>query len=601
MKKKSIFVLSACSFLLFGSLTSCDTLSKFEVIETQSEDYDIVGLDTSGYSAGDKVTFTVVVKTPGKVIGKVTAGDETVIHEAENTYSFTMPETEVIIEVTLADQVVETDDLALALEKASGGAAFETVFVEKQTYINNSGEVTSRSRYSRKITSLATSEYNLITRYSSVYDSNQENFDNDTPIDVSGSEAETIYMFSKIPGTTNLGTASLGLDNVVHYEEVLDSATEVNLDWYETFNNPFNLLTAADFTVDVTDATVYHLDTATIKNRIVCDALALIVFGDIQQAYTVSEFSVKVVDGEFESYSGRFADPSFEWYKSEVYFSGTFTGFGSEVFEEPTPVEGEGDATFDEAMAKLKDGNYKVSVKEVYTSSWDGSVTTYVTSGQSDGGETFLQEIYDENPNVATDEPLETYYYVQQAVYDTWLEAYEYSVQQAVKIKDKFYTFSSDREDVKILDNMLPSFELSSAFFDKEGDTYTLKTSDELPYYTVFGSEDVFSPFTTLTVRNLKVTITDDSVSFVTDDTYGTITTITYSDIGTTTVPEHTVNTSIDDLTKWEDYFKSDEIVAKATETIPSEVMNLVPVPRVSYGGNVANVTPSYMEVDSDS
>lgn len=601
MKKKSIFVLSACSFLLFGGLTSCDTLSKFEVIETQSEDYDIVGLDTSGYSTGDKVTFTVVVKTPGKIIDEVTAGSETVIHEAENTYSFTMPETEVIIEVTLADQVVETDDLALALEKASGGAAFETVFVEKQTYVNNSGEVSSRSRYSRKVTSLATSEYNLITRYSSVYDYNEDNFDNDTPIDVSESEAETIYMFSKIPGTTNLGTASLGLDNVVHYEEVLDSATEVNLDWYETFNNPFNLLTAADFTVDETDATVYHLDTTTIKNRIVCDALALIVFGDIQQAYTVSEFSVKVVDGEFESYSGRFADPSFEWYKSEVYFSGKFTGFGSEVFEAPTPVEGEGDATFDEAMAKLKEGNYTVSVKEVYTSSWDGSVTTYVTNGQSDGGETFLQEIYDENPNVATDEPLEAYYYVQQAVYDSWLEAYEYSVQQAVKIKDKFYTFSSDREDVKILDNMLPSFELSSAFFDKEGDTYTLKTSDELPYYTVFGSEDVFSPFTTLTVRNLKVTITDDSISFVTDDTYGTITTITYTDIGTTTVPEHTVNTSIEDLTKWEDYFKSDEIVAEATETIPSEVMNLVPVPRVSYGGNVANVTPSYMEVDSDS
>ena len=111
---------------------------------------------------------------------------------------------------------------------------------------------------------------------------------------------------------------------------------------------------------------------------------------------------------------------------------------------------------------------------------------------------------------------------------------------------------------------MLPSFELSSAFFDKEGDTYTLKTSDELPYYTVFGSEDVFSPFTTLTVRNLKVTITDDSVSFVTDDTYGTITTITYTDIGTTTVPEHTVNTSIEDLTKWEDYFKSDEIVNRS-------------------------------------
>lgn len=174
MKKKSLFVLSTCSFLLFGTLVSCSSeitsfVQAFLVKETTSSDYDIVGLDTTGYAQGRKVTFGVVVKNGQKVISEVKAGSETVTHEGGNVYTFVMPAKDVTIEVILADLEPEKTDevlgLADALEKASEGASFETVFVEKQTYINNSGEVSSKSRYARKITSNATSEYNLVTRY----------------------------------------------------------------------------------------------------------------------------------------------------------------------------------------------------------------------------------------------------------------------------------------------------------------------------------------------------------------------------------------------------------------------------------------------------
>lgn len=607
MKKKSLFVLSTCSFLLFGTLVSCSNESTpftqaFLVNETTSSDYDIVGLDTTGYAQGRKVTFGVVVKNGQKVISEVNAGNETVTHEGGNVYTFVMPAKDVTIEVVLADLEPEKTDevlgLADALEKASEGASFETVLVEKQTYIDNSGNISSQSRYARKITSDATSEYNLVTRYKSVYDYNKENFANNTPIDVSKTEADTITMYSKIPNTTNLGTTALGIDNVVHYYDVLDSATEVNLDWYETFNNPFNLLSVTDFVEDETEEGLFHLKTEDIKNRLVCDALALIVFGDIQQQYTVEEFSVKVVDGEFTTYSGHFAEPQFEWYRSEVLFTGEFKGFGKTVFEEPKPVDGASDATFDEAITKLKEGNYTVSVTEDYTSAYYGR-TVDVTKGYSDGGDSFLQEFYATNADMTTAEAYEVYYYLQQSEIG-WGDIEEFSIQRGVKIKEEYYTFSSDLEDVKIKDNLLPTFAISSALFDKEGNKYTLKSSENLPYYMMLGSEEVFSPFTSLSIRNLEITIGEDSVTFVTDDTYGTITTVEYSKIGTTTVPEITIKTTTEGLKTWEDYFKTEDDVTLANNTIPSEIMNLVPTPKVSYGGNVTNVAPNYAEVDKE-
>ena len=140
MKKKSLFVLSTCSFLLFGTLVSCSNESTpftqaFLVNETTSSDYDIVGLETTGYAQGRKVTFGVVVKNGQKVISEVKAGSETVTHEGGNVYSFVMPAKDVTIEVILTDLEPEKTDevlgLADALEKASEGVSFETVFVDK--------------------------------------------------------------------------------------------------------------------------------------------------------------------------------------------------------------------------------------------------------------------------------------------------------------------------------------------------------------------------------------------------------------------------------------------------------------------------------------
>ena len=62
-----------------------------------------------------------------------------------------MPNEVVTIEVVLADiPEAETPELELALEKASTGAAFDTVYIEKQTYINTSGEISSKKQVCKK-------------------------------------------------------------------------------------------------------------------------------------------------------------------------------------------------------------------------------------------------------------------------------------------------------------------------------------------------------------------------------------------------------------------------------------------------------------------
>ena len=70
--------------------------------------------------------------------------------------------------------------------------------------------------------------------------------------------------------------------------------------------------------------------------------------------------------------------------------------------------------------------------------------------------------------------------------------------------------------------------------------------------------------------------------------------------MATTQTAQITIKTTTEHLKTWEDYFKTEDDVALANNTIPSEIMNIVPTPKVSFGGNVTNVAPNYAEVDEE-
>lgn len=584
--RKKLIPLSVGVVLSLAFITGCgeeanppDTLARYKLTVDDNADYKLVGVETDGYLAGEKVTFGVVSQTEAKVIDEVSAGQLVLNDEGGNIYTFTMPASDVNIVVTMEN--VSDVLLTTALSEAREGLVMDTVYEERQQYYDTHGNPSgSPSRYAKRVISEMSGDYNRITRYSSKYDYSG---DFETEIDVSDTTPSDIYMFAKNPENGYLSTTYLNLNNELVYADVLDSATEANLEWYKTYGNPFNYLTANDFTVDESDANKYHLNVEDPKLSSTITGFAQIIFGDIQLAYHVEDFTITLKDGHLASYEGRFAVPEFEWYESTVLFTGSFTHLGADSLEKPEKMAVVEDEALKTALDALKKHNYTVEVNA------DGEVTR----GYSDGGEHFLQDIFGEVTDLATATPIETYYYEQLSEFDDFTELYEYSVRQSVKIRNEFFTFSSDRDGVQIVPQMVAGFDISSAFFDKEGNTYTLKT-EGLPYYFVADDSTAYSPFSSTTINTLKITLGENGdVTFETTDSWGGSETVKYTNVGTTTVAAQVVNTNTDKLTKWEDYLKTQAQADALNEVIPTEIVNILPTPKTSVDSvaPIANVT----------
>ena len=81
--------------------------AKFSVSYDASEQYAINGLKES-YAAGETVTFTVTVKDSTKQISSVRAGGDRISPDKDGNYSFTMPEEDIRLRITLTDADVVT-------------------------------------------------------------------------------------------------------------------------------------------------------------------------------------------------------------------------------------------------------------------------------------------------------------------------------------------------------------------------------------------------------------------------------------------------------------------------------------------------------------
>ena len=594
--KKRLIPLSVGLLLSLTFISGCsnpDTpdptneTTRYGVTYDDNADYKVVGLNSSGYRTGDTVTFAVVSNNATKVVSAVSSEDVAVTSVGDGIYTFVMPTKNVNLAIEMQDDTNGETQLATALAEARDGVVMDTVYEEHQQYFDTHGKPSgSPSRYAKRVVSEMIDGYSQVTRYTSVYDYSG---DLETPIDVSETEADTIYIFAQNPNNGYLSTTYLGIDNTLHYSDVLDSANDANLTWYQTFANPFSYLEADDFTVDAQDANKFHLNVDDVKLQNAIVNIAQIIFGDIQLAYHVEDFAITLSDGKLASYEGEFAIPDFEWYESKVYFSGAFTKLGASSFTAPTVSTEAIDATLEAALTNLKKQNYTVEVSEA---SWG---ERNVVRGQSDGGTHFLQDIYATDvTNTATASPIETYYYKQIVEYDDFTELNEYSVQQAVKIRDEFYKFSSDRDGVQIAKQMLPSFELSSSMFDKNGSTYTLKSAADLPYYFMATDSSLYSPFTSNSINSLEITLgASGEVTFETTDSYGAAEVVTYTKVGSTAVSEVAVNTNTSKLTKREDYLKTEAEETALNEAIPTEIINVLPTPSTSVDETapIANVT----------
>lgn len=113
MKRKIIYAFSLITFLSLGgvSLVSCNPEineveeTKYKVNFTNTNDYEITGINTEGYLENEIVNFEINVLNENLRINEVKA-DDSILNSETNKYSFTMPNKDVTITVSLKNKSI---------------------------------------------------------------------------------------------------------------------------------------------------------------------------------------------------------------------------------------------------------------------------------------------------------------------------------------------------------------------------------------------------------------------------------------------------------------------------------------------------------------
>ena len=113
MKKKIIYAFSLITFLSIGgvSIVSCDPEineveeTKYKVNFTNTNDYEITGISTEGYLENEIVNFEINVLNENLMINEVKT-DDSILNSETNKYSFTMPNKDVTITVSLKNKLI---------------------------------------------------------------------------------------------------------------------------------------------------------------------------------------------------------------------------------------------------------------------------------------------------------------------------------------------------------------------------------------------------------------------------------------------------------------------------------------------------------------
>lgn len=390
-----------------------------------------------------------------------------------------------------------------------------------------------------------------------------------------------------------LYNAGLSIGNTIIYTPVLgrDKYTfqEIELTWDEGFySNVFALLNLSDFTrVNDENKWSLNVNSSAFKTSGAAQAFASQFFGE-QISSDIDYFYLLTNGNEITGYELKWKTYlSYESYVTKVS-SGTFTGFGSDVVDFMKPLEGrEKDADFDNAMASLRNYNYKVRHDQA---GFDYTAETMVSRGYFEGE--------------CDGETLNYYYYTSDGArylnyaYYNYVENGETYLQGATNINGNYYP------DVlyygSILD-MLPSFNVSSEMFIKQAES----TNDVLVYkldksvvisldndnatYSSFDSDGYNDRTINLTVTIDKVNNTINFHNETSDSSdAGLVEDVCYSEIGEVNTLRTNENTkdNADDLT-WEDLLSNDEAAYSAlTSKLPDSVLSSLP----TLGGRYAYV-----------
>lgn len=616
MKIKNALTLLGVLSLVVG-LTSCDTqtsssattttttttisVQQKHTVSVSGSGFTTVGLDSAGYSDGSLVTLAFFAEQGLRISGVTTSLSSVTLTLKENVVTFTMPNSDIELTVTTSSVGTNVNVLDEMLAQLKEGVSMGSTIDETQVWTYNDG-TTSNTRNARIVDTKAVDGFAKATKYSAVYAQ-----DGNNPDEVLKPNRLTVsynYSFAKNPEAGQLSQVELAANNKLQYNNVVDTTTNQALKWDETFKNPFSLLTSDMFIIDENDSTIYHMDTSNVLYEPILRMLAHFIYGEPND-YVVEELNLTTKDGEIVSFDGHFKDYDYTGfvYTSKIKFSGQILNKGADVVEVPKPIEGEEIPALKEKLDSLKDANFTVITQEI-SEDWYGNVNNTHYKALSDGGDHIHQLNYigDIADNVTSDE----YLYTQLSEEDSWAPGgIAYDAQIATNIKGTWYSFGSLVDGMVLVDDLLPSFDISTVLFE-EGETagtYVLRS--DLPSYFVGLDSSLFSLFTSNEAGELTIDTNNNQIKFdlkASESSYTNDEVTTFSNIGNTSVTNTTVTTSTEALTKWEDYFTSQRVVDSVLAILPSRVLNYIPLPKLeTYEAEGNNLTSVGVYADSSS
>lgn len=293
---------------------------------------------------------------------------------------------------------------------------------------------------------------------------------------------EINYAPFKVNFVNMLSEVELSFANKLAYFPVVDSSNSY-ISWSDAgYGNSFSSLALTDF--ELNEDETYSLKISKPLTTF-CNSFATQLTSSM--GYEIESFDLSVNNYALDTFTIKLRDIQSNYGTIKGEIKGKFLASGKEAADYIKPVEGQEDEDFMMMMEALKKQNYHLDV----------SLASRKYQADVENGESILYDIYS-----LDGKKTDSYGYYQ---------VNSNAVRGIVRIKDKVYVDGSLLSGS--LSSLLPSFNVSSVFFDKTVDgnkkIYTLKENIPCKIYAndygVFNSSDVGDMTFTIENNTLKI------------------------------------------------------------------------------------------------
>ncbi|MDY3905150.1 MAG: hypothetical protein SO007_08235, partial [Candidatus Enteromonas sp.] len=234
-----------------------------------------------------------------------------------------------------------------------------------------------------------------------------------------------------------------------------------------------------------------------------------------------------------------------------------------EIATSVSKIAKEEDKTFVDAFKKLQNLNFKTTAKNYEIKYKDGRYELASSASCLVSSSSIQTTIKDENDKIVSD--------------DVYFKT-EHGMQKAVKFGSEYYASLTPVD--RTISSYFPTYKISSVFFNKEGNKYTLNNA----YTGLISSTYLFSPFVNDDIKNLEITISDSRIDIVsTSDGNGTTVfgekeEFSYEEIGTQTDFDSSIVKYDSSTLSWKKVIRDSSTYERLlSQTINEETLNKIP------------------------